>query len=109
MLTGNNYYWEHKIVYILFFKFHKYTDRIKVSADSNTNFFMLSSVYRIFTKLYDRVPENFETFIGMSEVGPKTIRALSLISELSMGRSPVLKTLHGTALLMAGRMAIHIR
>jgi hypothetical protein len=63
MFTGNNYYWEHKIVYILFFNFHKYIDRIKVSADSNTNYFMLSSVYRIFTKLYDRVPENFETLI----------------------------------------------
>jgi len=69
MHTGNNYYWEHKIVYIRFYKFHKYTDRIKVSADSNINFFMLSSVYRIFIKLYDRVPENFETLIGMGRVG----------------------------------------
>jgi len=109
MHTGNNYYWEHKIVYIRFYKFHKYTDRIKVSADSNINFFMLSSVYRIFIKLYDRVPENFETLIGMSGVGPKTNRALSLISELSMNRNPVLKTRHGTVLLMAGRIAIHIR
>jgi len=38
------YYWEHKIVYILFFKFHKYIDGIKVSADSNVNYFMLSLV-----------------------------------------------------------------
>jgi len=82
MFTGNNYYRKNKIVYMLFFKFQKYIDRIKVSADSNANYFMLSSVYRIFTKLYDRVPENFETLIGMRGVDPKTIRALSLISEL---------------------------
>ena len=82
MFTGNNYYREHKIAYMLFFKFHKYIDRIKVSTDSYANYFMLSSAYRIFTKLYDRVPENFETLIGMRGVAPKTIRTLSLISEL---------------------------
>ncbi len=45
-------------------------------------------LYRIFTKLYDRVPEDFETLIGMRGVGPKTIRALSLISELIYGQKP---------------------
>ncbi len=45
-------------------------------------------LYRIFTKLYDRVPENFETLIGIRGVGPKTVRALSLISELIYGQKP---------------------
>ncbi len=38
MFTGNNYYWENKIVYMLFFKFQKYIGRIKVSVDSNANY-----------------------------------------------------------------------
>ncbi|UCD36294.1 MAG: DUF763 domain-containing protein [Nitrospiraceae bacterium] len=33
-------------------------------------------------KTYERQPENFETLLGMQGVGPKTIRALSLVSEL---------------------------
>lgn len=37
---------------------------------------------KIFLKTYERKPQNFEVFLGMSGVGSKTIRALSLISEL---------------------------
>ncbi len=37
---------------------------------------------KIFLSTYERQPENFETLLGMKGVGPKTIRALSLISEL---------------------------
>ena len=37
---------------------------------------------KIFLKTYERQPENFEVLLGMEGVGPKTIRALSLISEL---------------------------
>ncbi len=33
-------------------------------------------------------PENFEKLLGMTGVGPKTIRALSLISELVYGSKP---------------------
>lgn len=37
---------------------------------------------KILLTTYEHQPENFETLLGMSGVGPKTIRALALISEL---------------------------
>lgn len=37
---------------------------------------------KILLSTYERQPENFETLLGMPGVGPKTIRALALISEL---------------------------
>ena len=37
---------------------------------------------------YERQPENFEQLLGLSGVGAKTIRALSLISELVHGVAP---------------------
>lgn len=40
---------------------------------------------KIFLITYERQPENFETLLGMKGVGPKTIRALSLIAELIYG------------------------
>ena len=40
---------------------------------------------RIFLKTYERQPEDFEQLLGMIGVGPKTIRALSLIAELVYG------------------------
>jgi hypothetical protein len=39
-------------------------------------------LYKIFLSTYENHPENFEKLLGMKGVGPKTIRALSLISEL---------------------------
>ena len=42
----------------------------------------------IFVQTYDRQPENFETLLGLQGVGAKTLRALSLISEL-VYESPV--------------------
>ena len=45
-------------------------------------------LYRTLTRTYERHPENFETLLGISGVGPKTIRALSLISELIYGITP---------------------
>ena len=42
-------------------------------------------LYKIFLSTYERQPENFERLLGMEGVGPKTIRALSLISELVYG------------------------
>ncbi|MEW6161972.1 MAG: DUF763 domain-containing protein [Nitrospirota bacterium] len=45
-------------------------------------------LYRIFTKTYERQPEDFERLLGIEGVGPKTIRALSLVSELIYGKPP---------------------
>jgi hypothetical protein len=45
-------------------------------------------LYRILTKTYERQPENFERLLGIEGVGPKTIRALSLVSELIYGKPP---------------------
>ena len=45
-------------------------------------------LYTIFCRTFESQPENFEKLLGLSGVGPKTIRALSLISELVYGVSP---------------------
>ena len=37
---------------------------------------------KIFLSTYERKPKNFESLLGLEGVGPKTLRALSLISEL---------------------------
>src|SRR5918998_1724461 len=42
---------------------------------------------KILTKTYERAPENFEQLLGVEGVGPKTLRALSLTSELVHGTS----------------------
>jgi hypothetical protein len=46
------------------------------------------SLSRIILSTYERQPENFEQLLGLSGVGAKTIRALSLISELVYGIAP---------------------
>jgi hypothetical protein len=43
---------------------------------------------KIFLSTYDRQPESFEGLLSLQGVGPKTIRALSLISELVWGVPP---------------------
>lgn len=45
-------------------------------------------LYKIFTKTYEAVPEDFESLLGIEGVGPKTIRALALISEVVYGKVP---------------------
>jgi len=40
---------------------------------------------KIFLKTYKTQPENYESLLGLEGVGPKTIRALALISELLYG------------------------
>jgi hypothetical protein len=45
-------------------------------------------IYSVLLKTYERQPENFEKLLGMRRVGPKTIRALSLVSELIYGAAP---------------------
>ncbi|MBU1852576.1 MAG: DUF763 domain-containing protein [Candidatus Omnitrophica bacterium] len=42
---------------------------------------------KILLKTYERMPDSFEKLLGIEGVGPKTIRALSLISELIYGKS----------------------
>jgi uncharacterized protein len=49
-----------------------------------------SHLERILLRTYERAPENFETLLGIEGVGPKTLRALALASEL----------VHGTAASM---------
>ncbi len=43
---------------------------------------------KILTKTYENQPDNFEALLGIKGVGPKTIRTLSLISELVYGAKP---------------------
>ena len=40
---------------------------------------------KILTRTYERAPENFEALLGIDGVGPKTLRALALASELIYG------------------------
>ena len=46
------------------------------------------SLSKILLSTYDRQPQTFEQLLGLRGVGPKTIRALSLISELVHGVTP---------------------
>ncbi|MCK5256037.1 MAG: DUF763 domain-containing protein, partial [Deltaproteobacteria bacterium] len=50
----------------------------------------LNSKYfeKILIKTYENQPDNFEALLGIKGVGPKTIRTLSLISELVYGAKP---------------------
>lgn len=40
---------------------------------------------KILARVTERKPENYETFLAMEGVGPKTVRALSLVSEVIYG------------------------
>jgi hypothetical protein len=46
------------------------------------------SLSKILVSTYERQPQDFEQLLGLKGVGPKTIRALSLISELVYGVAP---------------------
>ena len=46
------------------------------------------SLSKILLSTYERQPQDFEQLLGLQGVGPKTIRALSLISELVHGVAP---------------------
>ncbi|MDP3998865.1 MAG: DUF763 domain-containing protein [bacterium] len=50
--------------------------------------FKKESLKKIFLKTYNQKPNNFESLLGIAGVGPKTIRALALISELVYGAKP---------------------
>jgi len=46
------------------------------------------SLQKILLSTYERQPQDFEKLLGLSGVGPKTIRALSLVSEIIYGVAP---------------------
>jgi hypothetical protein len=46
---------------------------------------------KAFLLIYDHLPNNFEELLGLRGVGPKTLQALSLISELVYGAPPSFK------------------
>jgi hypothetical protein len=46
---------------------------------------------KILLKTYERAPENFEQLLGIEGVGPKTLRALSLASELVHGTAATIR------------------
>ncbi len=46
------------------------------------------NLYRILLKTYEAQPENYESLLDIHGAGPKTLRALSLLSELLYGASP---------------------
>jgi len=48
-------------------------------------------LYRVLLKTYEKMPEDFEALLGIQGVGPKTIRALSLVAELIYGKAPSFK------------------
>lgn len=48
----------------------------------------LDRLEKVFVQICDRYPENFEQLLRIQGVGPKSLRALSLISELVNGEKP---------------------
>jgi len=51
----------------------------------------LERLEKIFVQIHERSPENFERLLGIQGVGARSLRALSLISELIHGVKPSLK------------------
>lgn len=55
------------------------------------NFFRSKYLEKIFAKICDIKPNNYEKLVSLKGVGPKTIRALSLVSEVIYGAQPSYK------------------
>ena len=53
--------------------------------------FRLEYLEKTFITIYEHSPKNFEDLLGVQGVGPKTLRALSLVSELIQGVKPSFK------------------
>jgi hypothetical protein len=51
----------------------------------------LEKLEKIFIQIHEQSPDNFEQLLGIKGVGPKSLRALSLISELIHGVKPSFK------------------
>lgn len=69
-------------------KIRKYQDSahtLPIRHPIKLNDIDLKRLEKIFISTYERRPENFENLLAMKGVGPKTIRALALISELIYG------------------------
>ncbi|MGD0152587.1 MAG: DUF763 domain-containing protein [Thermacetogeniaceae bacterium] len=47
-----------------------------------------SSLQRVLLQTYERHPADFESLLSIKGVGPKTVRALSLLAELAYGERP---------------------
>ena len=47
-----------------------------------------SSLERVLVQTYERHPQGFEALLSIKGVGPKTVRALSLLAELAYGKRP---------------------
>ena len=65
-------------------------ERLKTMRLPSRHEVLLSDIHpkrllKIFNSTHSRQPESFETLLGMRGVGPKAIRALSLLSELVYG------------------------
>jgi hypothetical protein len=46
---------------------------------------------KILYKIYDNPPENYKELLEMKGVGPSTLRALAMVSEITHGAQPSLK------------------
>jgi hypothetical protein len=51
----------------------------------------MEKLEKMFVQIYEHSPRNFEELLGIRGVGPKSLRALTLISELIHGTSPSFK------------------
>ena len=51
----------------------------------------LERLEKIFVRIHEQAPQDFETLLAVPGVGPKTLRSLSLISELIHGVKPSFK------------------
>ena len=60
---------------------------------------------KILVKTYERAPEDFESLLGIEGVGPKTLRALALASELLHGTPASCAIRRGSPSRTAGRTA----
>lgn len=64
---------------------------------------------KIILSTYERQAESFEILLGMPGVGPKTIRALTLIAELVYDRLPAAATRRSLAMPTEEKTASRIR
>jgi hypothetical protein len=64
--------------------------RLRLEAHHHVDLAMLNPerIGKILLATYEKQPKNFETLLGTVGVGPKTIRALALLSELLYGAAP---------------------
>lgn len=74
-------------------RYVKKLESLKLPREHQVFLKNLNSKYlsKIFLSTYTNQPQNYEQFLGIAGVGPKTVRALALISELIYGASPSFK------------------